>query len=79
MNAPSVAVPVSDAILTGPSLTYTTEGPQSACLMRIRAPIPCTHLCPDTEKDSGPIVSETTHVTFANDRLSSPVSLRSER
>ena len=40
---------------------------------------PCTHLCPDTEKDSCPIVSETTHVTFANDRLSLSVSLRCER
>jgi len=40
------------------------------------APIRCTHVCPDTEKDSCPIVSETTHVNFANDRLSSSVSLR---
>ena len=43
------------------------------------APIPCMHLCPDTEKNSCPIVSEATHVTFANDRLSSSVSLRCER
>jgi len=45
----------------------------------MQAPIPCTHLCPDTEKDSCPIVSETTQVTFANNRLSSSVSLRCER
>ena len=44
-----------------------------------QAPIPCTHSCPDTKKDFCPIVSETTHVTFPNDRLSSPISLRSER
>ena len=44
-----------------------------------QAPIPCTHLCPDTEKDSCPIVSEPVHVTFANDRLWSSVSLRCER
>jgi len=40
MHAPSVAVPVSDAILTGPSLTFTTEGPQSPCLMRMRGGTP---------------------------------------
>jgi len=44
-----------------------------------RAPIPCTYLSPDTENDSCPIVSEPVHVTFANDRLSSPVALRSGR
>jgi len=43
------------------------------------APIPCTCLSPDTENDSCPIVSEPVHVTFANDRLSSPVALRSGR
>ena len=35
MHAPSVAVPVFDAIMTGPSLTCTIEGPQSPFLMRI--------------------------------------------
>jgi len=39
-----------------------------------QAPIPCTHLCSDTEKDSCPIVSETTHVNFAEDRPSSGTS-----
>jgi len=43
------------------------------------APIPCTYLSPDTENDSCPIVSEPVHVTFANDRLSSHVALRSGR
>jgi len=37
MHTSSVAVPVSDAILTGPS---TTEGPQSTFLMRIRGGTP---------------------------------------
>jgi len=43
------------------------------------APIPCTYRSPDTENDSCPIASELVHATFANDRLSSPVALRSGR
>ena len=43
------------------------------------APIPCTYLSPDTENDSCPIVREPVHVTFSDDRLSSPVALRSQR
>jgi len=43
------------------------------------APIPCKYLSPDIENDSCPIVREPVHVTFANDRLSSPVARRSGR
>jgi len=63
------------ATLGNPTITPLARAPIS----EMAAPIPCTHLCPDTKKDSCPIVSETMHVTFANDRLSSPVSPRSER
>jgi len=69
----------ADVLLTtnmGPVRGWSTsrcdEDPEMPCPW---APIPCTHLCPETEKDSCPIVSNTTHVTFANDRLSSSVSL----
>jgi len=44
-----------------------------------QAPIPCTYLSSNSENDSCPIVSEPVHLTFASDRLSSPVALRSGR
>jgi len=63
---------------------------RNACAMRRRVraaktSAPKTQAClepgvsPHTENDSCPIVSEPVHVTFPNDRLPSPVALRSGR
>jgi len=58
-----------DPILRGSGTCVVPAQLVASTQQSIAAPIPCTHLCPDTVKDSCPFVSETTQVTVANDRL----------